>query len=473
MPAAGDGGARRASDPARPGASGVPGAGGAPGAGDVPGAAWRPLSDPRGPQPIHLPTSPFGRLGVAHAAITAGDAMVTLSLAGSLFFSVSVDAAVSKVLLYLVLSLAPFAVVAPLIGPWIDRFSGGRRWVVIGTCIARAAVAFLMAGLLDSLLLFPLAFTMLVLAKTYAVARASLVPEVVRTEDHLVTANARLSLIAGIAALVGQLPALLVRALGGEDWVLRLAVVTFLLAAAASARIRTIVMPRTAASGPDGGRTHAVRSGWVELTPAVRVAVSVMSILRAQVGLLLFLVLFSFRRDGVATAWYAAVALAAAAATAVGAALSPALKARAPEDVILAAIPALGGVAAALCALNAGPAWTAVLAGAIGLAAAAGRVAFDAVLQRDLPPAARSAVFGRVETLFQLAWVAAALLPVAVAFPRWFGALVIAGSSAAAVVIGIVGEPALVWVGRHLRRLRPAGASFSWRRPIGPDDDDL
>jgi hypothetical protein len=151
---------------------------------------------------------------VAHAAITAGDAMVTLSLAGSLFFSVSVDAAVSKVLLYLVLSLAPFAVVAPLIGPWIDRFSGGRRWVVIGTCIARAAVAFLMAGLLDSLLLFPLAFTMLVLAKTYAVARASLVPEVVRTEDQLVTANARLSLIAGIAAILGQAPALLVRRLG-------------------------------------------------------------------------------------------------------------------------------------------------------------------------------------------------------------------------------------------------------------------
>ncbi len=447
---------------------------------------------------------------MAHAAITAGDAMVTLSLAGSLFFSVSVDAAVSKVLLYLVLSLAPFAVVAPLIGPWIDRFSGGRRWVVIGTCIARAAVAFLMAGLLDSLLLFPLAFTMLVLAKTYAVARASLVPEVVRTEDQLVTANARLSLIAGIAAILGQAPALLVRALGGEDWVLRLALVTFLLAAAASARIRTVVAPGPAtpprgprgpvpATGPvavlpvsvgteaDGAdaaeaaareraraaRAHAVRSGWVELSPAVRVAVAVMSILRAQVGLLLFLVLFSFRRDDVATGWYAAVAVAAAAATAVGAALSPALKARAGEDVILAAIPTLGGLAAILCALNASPAWTAVLAGAIGLAAAAGRVAFDAVLQRDLPPAARSAVFGRVETLFQLAWVAAALLPVAIAFPRWFGAVLIAASSAGAVAIGIVGEPALEWLAGHMRRLRPAGASFSWRRPIRPDDEDL
>lgn len=442
--------------------------------GDAPeapsGGPWRALNDPHGPQPLRLPTTPFGRLGVAHAVTTAGDAMVTLSLAGSLFFSVSVDAAVSKVLLYLVLSLAPFAVVAPLIGPWIDRFAGGRRWVVIGTCVARAGVAFVMAGFLDSLLLFPLAFTMLVLSKTYAVARASLVPEVVRTDDQLVTANARLSLIAGLAALVGQIPALAVRQLGGEDWVLRLAVVTFLVATAAAMRIRTV--PEVAVAAHAGREAVRARSATLESTAAVRVAVTVMSILRAQVGLLLFLVLFSFRRDGVPTAWYAAVGVAAAASTAIGAALSPRLRTMAGEDVILAAIPALGGAAALMCAVNSSPMSTAVVAAAIGLANAAGRVAFDAVLQRDLPTDARSAAFGRVETIFQLAWVGGALLPVAVALPRWLGAVVVAASSVAAVVIGVVGEPALVWISERMRRLRPDWWQFSWRRPIRADADD-
>ena len=43
--------------------------------------------------------------------------------------------------LYLALTMAPFAVVAPLIGPALDRMRGGRRLMVIGANALRAVSA--------------------------------------------------------------------------------------------------------------------------------------------------------------------------------------------------------------------------------------------------------------------------------------------------------------------------------------------
>ena len=56
-------------------------------------------------------STPFGRLAVAQAASVVGDACLTVALAGSIFFSLSPGAARPKVLLYLLLTVAPFAVV--------------------------------------------------------------------------------------------------------------------------------------------------------------------------------------------------------------------------------------------------------------------------------------------------------------------------------------------------------------------------
>ena len=72
----------------------------------------------------------FGRLALVHVIMMAGDTLVTVSLAGSLFFSVSPTEAKSKVLAYLLLTIAPFAVVSPLLGPLIDRSANGRRILV-------------------------------------------------------------------------------------------------------------------------------------------------------------------------------------------------------------------------------------------------------------------------------------------------------------------------------------------------------
>ena len=66
-------------------------------------------------------TSPFTRLARVHAFSVSTDTLVTVSLAGTLFFSIPSGAARDKVALYLLLTMAPFAVVAPLVGPAIDR----------------------------------------------------------------------------------------------------------------------------------------------------------------------------------------------------------------------------------------------------------------------------------------------------------------------------------------------------------------
>jgi len=46
-------------------------------------------------------THPIGRLSLVQCAMLGGDTLVTISLAGSLFFSISPEAADHKVLLYL------------------------------------------------------------------------------------------------------------------------------------------------------------------------------------------------------------------------------------------------------------------------------------------------------------------------------------------------------------------------------------
>ena len=61
---------------------------------------------------------------------------VTVSLADTLFFSATSSAARPKVLLYLVLTLAPFALIAPVFGPLIDRTRGGRRLTFAATMAA-------------------------------------------------------------------------------------------------------------------------------------------------------------------------------------------------------------------------------------------------------------------------------------------------------------------------------------------------
>lgn len=191
-----------------------------------------------------------GRTGLANlieltAAGSAADAFVAVALAGTLFFSASLDQARSRVALALIVTMAPFAVLAPLIGPMLDRVQQGRRFLLAGTLLARGLLCWGMAGAAqtnDALTLFPAAFGVLVLQKAYGVTRSAVTPRLLPQEITLVSANARMSMASLIASTVGALVAAgidlaLGGGSGGAAWVLRVGTVIYLLATAVSFRV--------------------------------------------------------------------------------------------------------------------------------------------------------------------------------------------------------------------------------------------
>ncbi|MEM7327012.1 MAG: hypothetical protein AAF531_28275, partial [Actinomycetota bacterium] len=118
---------------------------------------------------------PFHRLARTHALSVAGDTLLTIALADSLFFNVDPNDARWRIGAYLLLTIAPFAIVAPFLGPVMDRITGGHRYMIIGTALTRAALMFALVLYVQEWLLFPLAFAMLVMGKTYAVAKSAVV----------------------------------------------------------------------------------------------------------------------------------------------------------------------------------------------------------------------------------------------------------------------------------------------------------
>jgi hypothetical protein len=155
-----------------------------------------------GPATSNWRDRPFFGLAAVHNVSGAGDALVTVALAGSVFASVSLNAARGRTALGLLCTVLPFAVVGPFVGPAIDRMRGGRRFILFLAAAGRVAACVLMAAWVHSLLLFPAAFLSLVCSKTHAVAKAALVPAVVDHQDDLVRANSRLALGSSLSTSV-------------------------------------------------------------------------------------------------------------------------------------------------------------------------------------------------------------------------------------------------------------------------------
>jgi MFS family permease len=177
-----------------------------------------------------------GRTGLATlieltAAGGAGDAFVAVSLAGTIFFSTSVDQARGRVVLFLLVTMAPFAVLAPFIGPALDRMQQGRRYLLAGTLLARGLLCWGMSAAISSpVTLLPAAFGILVLQKAYGVARASITPRLLPAEITLVTANARSQLITLTVSMLGGALAAGIQATAGSAWVLRAGTLIYLAA---------------------------------------------------------------------------------------------------------------------------------------------------------------------------------------------------------------------------------------------------
>jgi hypothetical protein len=110
---------------------------------------------------------------------------------------------------------------------------------------------------------------------------------------------------------------------------------------------------------------------------------------------------------------------------------------------------AVGG----LVALRAGGRGAAVVAAfSVGAAASAGRLCFDAIVQRDAPDANQGRSFARFETRFQLAWVLGAFVPVVIPIPLRAGFWTMA--VAAAVVAALYATGRQVHTVELVQRLR-------------------
>ncbi|MBJ7260585.1 MAG: MFS transporter [Acidimicrobiia bacterium] len=339
-----------------------------------------------------------------HAISVAGDASVAASLAGSLFFAQPTSAARSDILLYLLLTMAPFAVLSPVMGPILDRFRGGRRIMVIISCLGRAVLCLAMVQFIiqpspEGLLIYPLAFGVLVLQKTYSIAKAALVPAIVTDSSQLVRANSRLAIVSLVASMVGGAPAFLLQVVFDARFSLAFAVMMFTVATFFAFRIpRTRVVQNATEEKLESEETHQ---------PSVLLAGSAMAVIRVAVGVIVFLSAFTFKDDKIGLAF---VLGAYAVGGFIGNTVAPVARKRVREEVILTTCLLSAGALSLLGAIAGGDIVGAALASlAVATASAAGRVGFDSLLQRDGPDAARGRAFARFETRFQLAWVAGAL----------------------------------------------------------------
>jgi MFS family permease len=355
--------------------------------------------------------SGLSRLIELHAFNAAGDAAFAISLAGTIFFA-DPGGARGPVLLFLGITMLPFSVIAPLLGPFLDRFSHGRRWAIGFTMAFRAFMCWLMADAVasDSLALYPTALGCLIASKAYGVARAATVPRLLPENLTLVKANSRISL-AGLVGAAISAPIAAGAATFGSEWSLRYAFAVFL-----GATILAILLP--AASDATAGEKQLGRREPLAMPPSIVFALRCNVGLRLLSGFLTMFMAFVLTRNPFES-WHHDTTLllglvigAAGVGNAVGIGLTSVLRRITPSLVVVVALIA-DAVVIVLAALFYGLPLAIALGLTIGVAQAMGKLSLDAIIQRDVAENYRTSAFARSETVLQLSWVVGGFLGVA------------------------------------------------------------
>lgn len=363
--------------------------------------------------------SGLGRLIELHGVNGAGDVMITVALASTVFFSVPTDEARGRVALYLGITMAPFTVLAPVIGPLLDRLPHGRRAAMAGAMLARALLALVLSGAVatGSLELYPAALGVLVASKAYGVVRSAVVPRLLPPNFSLVKANSRVTLggllATGVAAPIGAgLQAL------GARWPLYGAFVIFVVGTFLSfslpPKVDSAKGEDTALLAADEQHLHGPhrkpvkRPGLRTVGIAVTHALAANAALRCLSGFLIFFLAFLLREHPM-SGQSAAVSLGIVAASAgignaIGTAVGAWLRSRAPEIIIVTVVAFVLGTAIT-AAIFFGAVLVAGLAAVAGFAQALAKLSLDALIQRDVPEQVRTSAFARSETLLQVSWV--------------------------------------------------------------------
>ena len=338
-----------------------------------------------------------------HAVDDLADSLITLSLIGSLFFSVSLEASRSRILLYLLLTATPLAVVAQVVGPALDRIRAGSRFVVISSHLARALFALLLASSLLSLAFYPLVFGILLSRKAYALAKTAMVAQLVPERTELVAASGHLARTGTISGGIGTALGGGLIALVGVKWLPLVAAVVFVIAAMLAARIPALAIePRV--------ESAVIR---VETPIDIRRAVPAVATIRAAEGALTFLLALSIKRGGGDEWIFVAALVAAGIGTFGGTIVSPRLHRAFSLNGIVVLTLLIPGAMSAFGVLTIGSLSIVAIALAIGLGGSVAARAMDA-LYGGVPHLMRGRIISRSELLFQLANVTGAAIAVLV-----------------------------------------------------------
>jgi MFS family permease len=358
------------------------------------------------------------RLFDLHAASCAGDTLIAIGLAGTIFFAAPLGEARSKVALYLLITMVPFALLAPVVGPLLDHFRHGRRYALAATMLGRAFLAWMISDNLTGWGLYPAAFGVLAFSRAYGVARSAAVP-------RLLPAGVGLSQVGARASVYGTFAGAAVAPLGlaafwfGPQWPLRVATIIFL-----TGMVIALRLPPRADSDPPEAVPAPFRAMLRLRRPAADKPISGKLVvatligsasLRTMYGFLLLFLAFAIKAgdlDTTVLGWQAgsqgAVALVAGAlgaGTFLATAIGTRLRIHRPTAVQSSGIVAVAA-AAALATVFYSLLTVALLCLVTAITSGIAKLTIDASIQERVPERLRASAFAHSETVLMLAWVA-------------------------------------------------------------------
>ncbi len=339
----------------------------------------------------------------------AVDAALAVALAGTLFFAAATAESTGRVLLYLVITVAPFAVIAPFIGPMLDRLQSGRRLALALSSFGRVLLAILMAFNFSPFhpwVIYPCALGNLVLSKAFGVLKAALTPRVLPAQITLVKTNSRLTTFGMIAGGAAGLVAAGLSKVAGSPGAL-----VFTAACAVAGGVLCLRIPAWVESTEGEVPVKVAETGTSKGFPQIVVATLwANSMIRVETGFLALFIAFVVKSQYSHHSGFSQLLLlgVVGAAAGVGGFVGNTMGARLPltkpETISIVALVSV--VVTTLVAILVPGLATAALVGFVGSTASSlAKVSLDSVIQHHLPEESRASGFGKSESVLQLGWV--------------------------------------------------------------------
>jgi MFS family permease len=410
----------------------------------------------------------------------ASSATMAVGLANTLFFSAATAESRTKVVLYLLITVAPFALIAPVIGPMLDRVQRGRRIALAVSCVGQGLLSVVMALHYGDWLLYPAALGTMVLSKSFDVLKAAVAPRVLPSGITLAKSNARLAVF-GLAAgaAFGALAAGGAKLFGspGALWftaLLCIADAVLCLRIPAWVEVTEGEVPTTLSAIPRKGARRA-------LGPRVVLGLWGNAGIRMLTGFLILFPAFVIKTMAEHSPFKQVLLLGLiGAAAGIGSFAGNAIGARLhfgkPDQLVIGCL--AGALAGSVLAAFGGTVTMAAIATLIAaVVSGLAKISLDATIQNDLPEESRASAFGRSETILQLAWVLGGALGVLLPTTFWLGFTVVSVVMAAMLVQTIltargkslVPPMSAVWPPAFGRRRSGAGESEAFAGSDGEE----